>query len=436
MLPNPSSAFVGIPSLVASSSGRAKNARYARLLPSTRNSSASRAGPSSSSSSAPVIVFGDMRASLCRILLSDETRRATVLAGMRLEIHPLRPRVPRRRGAPARATPCRPARREPALPAAYEQVDVAREAIEKLSTEHASGAVATRGGEVVGYLIGTPRDDPTWGPNVWVELAGHAVSLAEDVRDLYGLAATRWVDEGRTSHYAIAPAGDPALVDASFRLGFGQQHVHAMREVTRDAHDRAARRARDPQADAGRDSRFWPSSSSRCRRTSMRRPSSRRSGRRRSRRRSRSGKRTSTTRSTPPSSPSRTAGSLAPRSAARSRSPACTAGSRGPTTPASSASRPSCRRHVAPAPAGRSARRCSTGRQPRATTVVLTDWRATNLLSSARRGRSSGTARRFSACSARSPRTRRRRWLEGGTHSSPLGLAGAARRDGRRRAAS
>src|SRR5919206_4987323 len=60
MFVNPSNAFVGCPSLVASSSGSAKNARYARLLPSTRNRSASRAGPSSSCSSAPVSVFGLM----------------------------------------------------------------------------------------------------------------------------------------------------------------------------------------------------------------------------------------------------------------------------------------------------------------------------------------------------------------------------------------
>src|SRR5919206_802386 len=59
MFVNPSSAFVGNPSVVASSSGSAKNARYARLLPSTRKSSASRAGASSSCSSTPVRVFGD-----------------------------------------------------------------------------------------------------------------------------------------------------------------------------------------------------------------------------------------------------------------------------------------------------------------------------------------------------------------------------------------
>src|ERR671934_2025501 len=64
MFVKPRRAFVEKPSLVASSSGRAKNARYARLLPSTRKRSASRAGASSSCSSAPVNVFGDISASL------------------------------------------------------------------------------------------------------------------------------------------------------------------------------------------------------------------------------------------------------------------------------------------------------------------------------------------------------------------------------------
>src|ERR671934_1235333 len=58
MFVKPRSAFVEKPSLVASSSGSAKKARYARLLPSTRKRSHSRAGASSSWSSAPVRVFG------------------------------------------------------------------------------------------------------------------------------------------------------------------------------------------------------------------------------------------------------------------------------------------------------------------------------------------------------------------------------------------
>ena len=58
MFVNPRRAFVGCPSVVWSSSGKAKNPRYARLLPSTRKSSVSWTGASSSSSSSPVMVFG------------------------------------------------------------------------------------------------------------------------------------------------------------------------------------------------------------------------------------------------------------------------------------------------------------------------------------------------------------------------------------------
>jgi GNAT superfamily N-acetyltransferase len=120
---------------------------------------------------------------------------------------------------------------EPSLPVAFEATDAARAAVEELLTPEASGTLATRGGAVVGFLLGTPRADTSWGPNVWVEGAGHAVERAEDVRDLYARAAARWVEEGRTSHYAIVPATDAGLVDAWFRLGFGQQHVHAVREA-------------------------------------------------------------------------------------------------------------------------------------------------------------------------------------------------------------
>src|SRR5438105_565393 len=82
MLVNPSSAFVGKPSVVASSSGSAKKARYARLLPSTRKSSASRAGPSSSCSSAPVRVFG-MQLQRYR---PAPMHRVPLLAGSRLVV--------------------------------------------------------------------------------------------------------------------------------------------------------------------------------------------------------------------------------------------------------------------------------------------------------------------------------------------------------------
>jgi GNAT superfamily N-acetyltransferase len=121
---------------------------------------------------------------------------------------------------------------EPRLPERYEDPRVAQAEIEALwQQEDASGAVALAGGRALGYLVGTPRPGPTWGPNVWVELAGHAVDEPELARDLYGAAAERWFEEGRHRHYVLVPAHDRPLVDAWFNVGFGLQHVHAMREL-------------------------------------------------------------------------------------------------------------------------------------------------------------------------------------------------------------
>src|SRR6185503_19123807 len=76
MFVKPSSAFVGKPSLVASSSGSAKKARYATLFPSTRKRSDSRAGASSRSSSIPVSVFG---------ISEDRGYRPAAMAALRVE---------------------------------------------------------------------------------------------------------------------------------------------------------------------------------------------------------------------------------------------------------------------------------------------------------------------------------------------------------------
>lgn len=121
---------------------------------------------------------------------------------------------------------------EPLLP---EELDFRAEVAALLEHEHASGAVALRGERVVGYLVGTPRSEPIWGPNVWVELAGHAADEAESIRDLYAAASPRWVDEGRTRQYALVPASDRPLVNAWFRLSFGQQHAFGIAEVPEEA---------------------------------------------------------------------------------------------------------------------------------------------------------------------------------------------------------
>jgi ribosomal protein S18 acetylase RimI-like enzyme len=117
---------------------------------------------------------------------------------------------------------------EPLLGADYDF----RAEVEALWTgDHPSGAVATRGGRVVGYLLGIRKDGNRWGANVWVDPAGHAVEDAEEVRDLYAAASTRWFDEGRTRQYVMAPASDAPLLDAWHRLSFGHQAAHGISEV-------------------------------------------------------------------------------------------------------------------------------------------------------------------------------------------------------------
>jgi len=120
---------------------------------------------------------------------------------------------------------------EPLFDERFEDPAVARGEVEALLADGATGAAAVEDGEVTGYLLGRHRDQPVWGPNLWVEAAGHAVRHAETVRDLYSAAAPAWVERGWDAHYALVPAHDTSLVDAWFRLGFGQQHVHGIRDV-------------------------------------------------------------------------------------------------------------------------------------------------------------------------------------------------------------
>ena len=133
---------------------------------------------------------------------------------------------------------------ESLLDARFEDAEAATAEVAAVwSSEGSSGSVALRHGTTVGYLLGAPKLDATWGANVWVEAAGVAAEDAETARDLYGVAAARWVDEGRTAHYALVPSHDTALVDAFFGLCFGLQQVHAIREPLSGFADPTVRRA-------------------------------------------------------------------------------------------------------------------------------------------------------------------------------------------------
>jgi ribosomal protein S18 acetylase RimI-like enzyme len=121
---------------------------------------------------------------------------------------------------------------EPLLARRYEDpAEAAREVGDAWSGEGASGAAALRDGRLAGYLLGAPRDPAIWGNNVWVEASGQAADEPEDVRDLYSATAAGWVEAGRSRHYVLVPATDSTLVDAWFRLGFGQQQAHGVQEI-------------------------------------------------------------------------------------------------------------------------------------------------------------------------------------------------------------
>lgn len=118
----------------------------------------------------------------------------------------------------------------PLLSARYEDAGAAiAEVATAFAMARASGTFAVRDGAPVGYLLGFPKPGGLWGPNVWVESAGHAAADGETLRDLYAVAAAGWVASGLTAHYALVPATDAELVRAWFRLGFGQQACHGLR---------------------------------------------------------------------------------------------------------------------------------------------------------------------------------------------------------------
>jgi ribosomal protein S18 acetylase RimI-like enzyme len=125
---------------------------------------------------------------------------------------------------------------EPALP---QNVNFRGEIESLWDMDERSGVAATRNGELVGYLLGAPRDE-SWGSNVWIEYAGHAVREPELIRDLYAAAAEEWFAQGRNRHYALVPATDPELVDAWFRLSFGAQHAAGIQETPKQLADAPA----------------------------------------------------------------------------------------------------------------------------------------------------------------------------------------------------
>jgi ribosomal protein S18 acetylase RimI-like enzyme len=105
--------------------------------------------------------------------------------------------------------------------------------------EATSGAVAVVGGEIGGYVIGSVGENEWWNRHAWVGLTGHAAREPELVRDLYRLAAERWVEEGAELHVALVPAVAD-LTEPWFRVAFAHMQAHGIRESGADPGPRPA----------------------------------------------------------------------------------------------------------------------------------------------------------------------------------------------------
>jgi GNAT superfamily N-acetyltransferase len=120
-----------------------------------------------------------------------------------------------------------------------------RAEIEALLADGATGAF-TDGA----YLLGRPDSPERWGPNMWVGAAGHAATDPELLRDVWGVAAAGWFEQGIRAHYALVPATDASLLDAWFRLGFGAQQAHALLQVPEREWPAGVREATEEDVDA------------------------------------------------------------------------------------------------------------------------------------------------------------------------------------------
>ncbi len=121
------------------------------------------------------------------------------------------------------------------LPVGGEAVEAARAALTAAwARPMASGAAVVANGQLVGYLVGDLAIDTQRGRTAWVRQAGQALAAGQEhalLRDLYAMAATRWVDLGCCDHFVLAPTADRAVLQTWFGLSFGLEQVHALADL-------------------------------------------------------------------------------------------------------------------------------------------------------------------------------------------------------------
>jgi GNAT superfamily N-acetyltransferase len=127
----------------------------------------------------------------------------------------------------------------PSLPTAFEDPAACRPLIEGLLKQDDAYSVIGRLDETpFGFLLGHPRHDAIWGRAAWSPIEGSALADGADpdlIRDLYATWSHHFVREGFFRQYVHATVGEPELMAAWVRTGFGQMQAHAMRDLTLSA---------------------------------------------------------------------------------------------------------------------------------------------------------------------------------------------------------
>jgi GNAT superfamily N-acetyltransferase len=95
---------------------------------------------------------------------------------------------------------------------------------------HHEGLVGLRDDEPIAFICAREERSSPWLPSYWVDFDMHACVLPEAYRELYAVAAERWVERGCLDHYVVVPVVDDVAA-VWFGLGFGLEQVHGIRSL-------------------------------------------------------------------------------------------------------------------------------------------------------------------------------------------------------------
>ena len=98
-----------------------------------------------------------------------------------------------------------------------------------LELDGKTGAEARRDGVRVAHVVGRLDEAESRGKHAWVGLEDHSLAAGEApdlYADVYAEAGDPWVEQGHLTHIVVVP-DDESILGVWFRLGFGQEQVHA-----------------------------------------------------------------------------------------------------------------------------------------------------------------------------------------------------------------